>query len=294
MSLKDGVQTIDLLLDVESELEDSGLIIPTPTPATLSEGDRTLFSTLEATIAPRPIYVDDWWGFGSIANGTTATGVRVLDSVAIGPVEATTLSASNTRGLNDWLTDNGYSLSSDTRKELPYYVSEGWSFVAVKLTSVSSSSLSGTIDPIRVTFETPELVYPMRLAAAATEAQSLRLYILDSQKMDVTKAVERTKDAGPLNAARTSVWAGPVSDPTLTRLGSYLTVIDLKFDIPETQIATDISIVESTSNADLIPTVQVVRPIAVLGVPLGSLIVVWSLAGLLLLFGALVARTRTR
>ena len=291
VSLKDGVQTIDLLLDLLSTGQESGLVIPTPGPAEVSKGDRGLFDTLEANIAPKPEYVEDWWGFDGLGSGSD-NGVEVLDSVTIGPVEATTLAASDTAGLTAWLRDNGYALSSATRSLLPHYVSAGWSFVAVKL--AASETLDGSIDPIRLTFPTEEYVYPMLLSQPAEEAQRLRLYILDDKKMDVAKAVALPKDEGPLNAARKTVWAGPVTDPGLTPLGRYLTVIDLRFDVPAQQIVTDIAIVESTSTDDLIPTIEVVRPVTVLGIPLGSLIVGWSLIGLLLLFGALIARTRTR
>lgn len=291
VSLRDGVQTVDLLLDILSTSTESGLVIPTPGPAEVSEGDRGLFDTLEANIAPKPVYVEDWWGFGDRGDGA-AGGVDVLDVVNLGPVEATTLAASDVRGLNAWLLDNGYAITAETRKQLPHYVNAGWSFVAVKLTS--TDVLEGSLDPIRLTFETEEFVYPMRLARAAVEAQNLRLYILDSKKMDVTRSVALPKNEGPINAARKTVWAGPVSDPALTPFGRYLTVVDLRYDVPAQQITTDIAIVESASTDDLIPTIEVVRPVAVLGLPLGTLIVSWVVIGLLLLFGALVARTRTR
>lgn len=291
VSLRDGVQTIDLLLDILSTSEESGLVIPTPGPAEVSEGDRDLFDTLEENIAPKPVYVEDWWGFGDNGDGA-AGGVEVLDVVQLGPVEATTLAASDVRGLNSWLLDHGYAISAETRKLLPHYVNAGWSFVALKLTS--DDVLDGALDPIRLTFETEEFVYPMRLARAATEAQNLRLYILDEKKMDVARSVALAKNEGPLNAARKTVWAGPVNDPTLTAFGRYLTVVDLRYDVPAQQITTDIAIVPSASTDDLIPTIEVVRPVVVLGLPLGSLIVSWVVVGLLLLLGALVARTRTR
>ncbi|MGV8884084.1 MAG: DUF2330 domain-containing protein [Microbacteriaceae bacterium] len=291
VSLRDGVQTIDLMLDLLSTSDESGLIIPTPNPAEVSQGDRSLFSRLESTIAPKPVYVEDWWGLDSL-NVRPTGGVSVLKVVTLGPVEATTLAASDARGLDTWLRENGFTVSTEMRKQFPFYVKAGWSFVALKLTG--TDVLAGALDPVRLTFETDEFVYPMRFSRAATEAQKLRLYILDSGKMDVAKAVVKPKDAGPLNAARKTVWAGSVQDPAFTKFGRYLTVIDLRFDVPAQQIGTDIAIVKSLSTDDLIPTIEVVRPVAVLGVPLGTLVVGWALAGLLLLFGALIARTRTR
>ena len=285
-------EQVDLLLDLLATSESAGIVIPTPTPAKVTAGDRELFETLEETIRPRPVYVDDWWGFGTVRDGVgTVPAVTVLDSVTLGPLEATTLAASDAAGLRSWLVTNGYALAPETTKLLSSYVAKNWTFVAVKLTS--DTPLAGALDPIRLTFAADAFVYPMRLSQAAATPQSLRLYILDKQRADVVKAAEGAA-AGPLNAGRRTVWAGPVTNPELTDRGTYLTVVDLHYEVPLTQITTDISIVPSATVEDVIPTRQMVRTVSVLGVPLGSLIVGWTLIRLLILLGALIARTRTR
>ena len=289
VSHADGIEQIDLLLDLESTTSDTGLVFPTPTPATVESGDRDDFDAIEREILPRPVYADDWWGSWSDGDGAGGSGVEVIDQVTLGPLEATTLKASNSSGLRSWLKKNEYKLSANATKYLDYYVKKKWSFVAVKLDG--SSTLTGALDPLRITFETEKVVYPMRLSAAASTPQALRLYVLGDSRVDV---VQDTAEGAPLNAARATVWAGPVDDPTLAKRGSFLTVVDLEWEQPRVQIATDIAIVESPSTDTIIPTVQVVRPIGVLGVPVGVLVVGWAVIGLLLLFGALVARTRTR
>lgn len=289
VSHADGIEQIDLLLDLNSSSNDTGLVFPTPTPATVESGDRAEFDAVERQILPRPVYADDWWGFASDGAGVGGNGVEVVAQVTLGPIEATTLKASNTAGLKKWLAKHEYKLSANTRKYLDYYVKKKWSFVALKLDG--STALKGELDPLRITFETDELVYPMRLSAGASEPQALRLYVLNDTRVDV---VQDSAAKAPLNAARATVWAGPVDDPALARRGAFLTVIDLEWEQPRVQIATDIAIIDSPSRDTIIPTVQVIRSIGVLGIPVGVLVVGWAVIGLLLLFGALVARTRTR
>ena len=285
-------EQVDMLLNLKSSTGSAGIVIPTPTPATVTAGDRELFDTLEATIRPRPLYVDDWWGFGAVSGaGASTPAVTVLDSVKLGPLEATTLAASDTAGLRSWLSTNGFTLAPETSKLLAGYVKQKWSFVAVKLSN--EKSLSGSLDPIRLSFDTEKFVYPMRLSQASESPQALRLYILDKQRTDVVKAAEGAA-AGPLNAGRRTIWAGDVTNPALTDRGTYLTVVDLRYAVPATQVTTDIAIVADSNVEDVIPTQQVIRLVNVLGVPLGSLIVGWAVLGLLILFGALVARTRIR
>jgi hypothetical protein len=289
VSHSDGIEQIDLLLDLDSTSKDTGLVFPTPTPATVEAGDRDDFAAVERQIRPRPAYADDWWGFASDGVGAGGSGVEVVAQVTLGPLEATTLKASNASGLTKWLNKHKYKLSANTTKYLDYYVKKKWSFVAVKLDG--ASVLEGELDPLRITFETDELVYPMRLSAAASDPQALRLYVFGDSRVDV---VQDSAARAPLNAARSTVWAGPVDDPALAKRGAFLTVVDLEWEQPRVQISTDIAIIESASRDTIIPTVQVIRPIGVLGIPVGVLVVGWAVIGLLLLFGALVARTRTR
>jgi len=289
VSYADGVEQIDLSLELLAQTGDTGLVFPTPQPATVTKGDSAEFEAVTAAIAPRPAYVDDWWGFATASGGGDGAAPEIISHVTLGPIEATTLKASDAAGLTKWLKQNDYQLSGAAKKELKFYIAQKWSFVAIKLSS--SDVLAGELEPVRLTFETQSFVYPMRLSAAAKTPQNVRLYILSDQRADVERFA---RGGGQLNAARNTVWAGTVTDPVLTPRGSFLTVLDLVYDNPKLQVTTDIRIIPSASNDEVIPVIEVIRPIALLGVPVGSLVVGWALVGLLILFGALVARTRTR
>ncbi|MEZ5189940.1 MAG: DUF2330 domain-containing protein [Schumannella sp.] len=213
-------------------------MFPTPSPATVTAGDRETFVGLEEAIAPKEVVVDDWWA-GDGGDGATAGGPpNVLDQVQLGPVEATTLEASDAQGLTDWLDENGYALRDEIAAGLGDYVERGWYFVALKLTS--DVPLSGGLDPIRFTFDTDQLVYPMDLSRHATTTQQARLYIFQDHRARVAGL----DDPEPVLQGEQTVWAGQAPGG-FDDLGRYLTVVDLYFSSPATQIPGDLVVVQA-------------------------------------------------
>jgi len=291
MSLTEGVQQLDILFDLKSTTASTGLIIPTPTPATVTAGERERFDRLESAMLPRASYYDDWWGFDTAFRNPaneSATAPQVLDRVRIGDVVAVTLAASDAAGLTLWLIENEYALPDGSNALFAPYIADGWSFVAVKLDA--ERQLSGTIDPIRLSFPTETMVFPLRLSAQSVDPVSLRLYVLAEGRVDVTRA---KAPGSAVNAAQRTIWAGEL-DATVDEVAPYLTVTDLLFEDPEGQITDDLSVVPAVANDDIIPTVDVARPVTLLGVPFGSLVVGWVLLGALLVGGIIIGRTRTR
>jgi hypothetical protein len=285
ISAANGVQTIDLSLEFDAAAPSAGLLVPTPSPATVTAGDPALFDALARQTNPTPHYVDDWWGaVEPLGDGEP----EVLSRVRIGDVEATTLAASDSAGLGGWLAANGYEIAPETAAVIGDYVAKRWFFVAVKL--VNDSSLDGTLEPIRIAFPSSSLVYPVGMARAIAGEQAMRLSVFGEHRIDVVRA-----DSGDaLNAAVRTVWAGPVTDATLAPLGAYLTVTDVRFEQPATQISSDIGFATAPNDDRVQPSQVVVRPIELLGFPLGSLLVVWGALGLLCALGAVIARSRLR
>jgi len=282
----DGDQErIELLLDMLTDAEDVGLIFPTPSPATVTEGDRQAFVDIEEAIQPKQVVVDDWWagdGNEGVAGGAPPD---VLDQVQLGPVQATTLAASDAAGLTEWLDANGYAIRDEIAAGLQDYVDRGWYFVALKLTS--EVALEGGLDPIRFTFDSDELVYPMALSKAATTTQQARLYVFQDHRARVAGLPDPT----PELAGSATAWAGPSPDG-LGDLGAYLTVVDLVFDTPQAQIPGDLVVVQAGDDEPLQPAYTVTRPLTVLGIPFGVVVILGGAAGVVILvaIGTLIAR----
>jgi len=286
----DGDQErIELLLDMLTDADDVGLIFPTPGPATVTAGERQTFVDIETAIQPREVIVDDWWdfnlGYGAAGGAPDGGAPVVLAQVQLGPVEATTLEASDTEGLSDWLDTNGYGIRDEVAALLDEYVQKGWYFVALKLTS--DAPLDGGLDPIRFTFDSDELVYPMALSKAATSLQQVRLYVFQDHRARVAGLDDPSANL-PYGSA---VWAGPTPDDLSDR-GGYLTVVDLTFDTPSVQIPGDLVIVDNGDDEPLLPAYEVHRSLNIAGIPAGVFVILGVAAALIVLvaLGTLVAR----
>ena len=283
-------ERIELLLDMLTDAEDVGLIFPTPSPATVSAGDRQTFIDIETAILPRQVIRDDWWQIDQGEGVAGGAPPVIIDQVQLGPVEATTLEASDATGLTDWLDTNGYAIREEIAALLDEYVAKGWYFVALKLTS--AVPLDGGLDPIRFTFTSDELVYPMALSKAATDVQLARLYVFQDHRARVAAIDDPAADL-PYGV---TVWAGPAPDG-VGDLGGYLTVVDLTFDSPASQIPGDLVMVDNGDDEPLQPTYEVTRPVAIAGIPFGVFVILGASAlilGFFALGAFLLRRIRLR
>jgi len=272
-------EQVDMRLSMKTLARDSGLIMPTPGPATVTLGDANVYETLALEMTPTNVTTRDWWtpsfdilGMSGAANPGNAQPPVVLDVVDLGPLEATVLAASDAQGLTDWLDANGYGLRDDVKDLLAKYIEKNWSFVALKLTS--TDSLDGDLDPIRFVFDLPDtgLVYPLALSQAARTSQMVNVYIFDDHRRDVRFANgSRVDYSDPL-------WASPVNDQSLLTYGSYLTAYNLYFYNPGSQIVDDLVFPQSPTDEEYGTVVYNVVYMRILGVPLGWLGVIIVLA----------------
>ena len=281
MSWDRDQERIELRLGLVSSSLETGLVFPTPGPAVVTAGDANTFSQLEALVAPKTVIDHDWWG--DLGSGTTSGAAPeatagaaprpeapvVLGRVQLGPIEATTLQANDSAGLTQWLTENDYQLADSVTALLSGYVDRGWYFVVVKITG--EVVLTGGIDPIRFTFRTEQLVYPMALSRAATDPQFVRLYVFDGHRAR----------PGPLDApaielrADTSAtyWAGPTPVELADR-GTFLTALNLTFEMPQFQIPGDLAIVQASDDSAFAqPDRHITEKVKFLGMPAGWAII---------------------
>lgn len=267
VSWHDGVEQIDLLLGLLSTETETGLVFPTPSPATVSLGDRADFEAVGRVTTPRRVEVVDWWSAPNDGGMSAGAPPQVLAEVQLGPIEAVTLAASDAEGLQDWLDGNGFELAPEVSALLEGYVDRGWYFVALRLTG--DAPLDGDLDPIRFRFETETLVYPMELSRAAAEPQTVRLYVFGEHRQRVRFV------GGAAPASVIESWASPVVGTEVEGFGDYLTVFQLYFADPATQILGDLEFSDALSDAPSGTEYRVIVPVGIAGVPLG-----WIFVGL--------------
>ncbi|WP_280511913.1 DUF2330 domain-containing protein [Nocardia farcinica] len=271
-------ETILMRLALTAESEHAALIVPTPRPATVTAGSPDTFAELSRLTAPEFVVETEWFADAADGSGApAAVAPTVLDQVRLGPLEATTLSGGDLTGLRTWLGANGYALRPEVTATLAPYVREGWSFVAMRLTG--AQPLDGALDPVRLSFDSDRLVYPMRMSAAARTPQSVHLYVLDRHRVaraddDAAHHYSSVEFAGRVDPA-------DVADPLLRELTAagqdYLTEMQVHIADPAT-VTTDFTFTAAPEDADYRRRFVQTDEVMLFGLPAGY--VVLGAAGL--------------
>jgi hypothetical protein len=117
--------------------------------------------------------------------GAPGGAVDVLGRQRIGPFDVTRLAANDPTALAAWLADKGFPHPDGLDANLAPYIADHWEIVAIQLAPAQAGqSLTGGLQPLRLSFASDQLVYPMRLSRSATTPQTVDLYVLADHRMD--------------------------------------------------------------------------------------------------------------
>jgi len=171
---ENGIETLILSTSFRGNAKDFGWLIPVPSKPKVDTASDELYTALEDLT--RPKYQVDR---GVMEIPYSATGLQekapvpqsptIIDTKVVDVFDITTLSANDEKGLSEWLFKNGYSYPSDRENIIKYYIEQKWYFVAVKVNSsglgYAQTTLSdGHATPIKLTFSSPNIIYPMKLS----------------------------------------------------------------------------------------------------------------------------------
>jgi hypothetical protein len=232
-----SIENIVMQLSLNASTDNIALVVPTPTPARVTAADKATFEELDYLTAPETRQRRHWtvgsmFALSAPPNAAAPSGApNVVNQVQLGPLEATTLAGGDLAGLQKWLSDNGYAIRPAVSAALGPYVRDGWSFVAMRLTS--TSPIVGGLKPVRMTFQSSRLVYPMRLSVAASGPQQVTIFTLADHRQ------QRTDDDPSVRTTQIQ-FAGNVSnavrDPLLRELagnkGAFLTKMQVDIRDP--------------------------------------------------------------
>lgn len=251
-------ETEDIVLsfDMFTSAQDVALILPLPARAELDLADVDTLGQLDRATRPQVVERKVLRGLqlpvigGAAGDGPSAgapPSVRVLEQRELGPFTATQLTSTSTGTLTQWLQDNGYRVRDEVVESTRPYLREGWVIAAIRLTASPDAphALDGELQPIRATFPSREIVYPMRMQAEASSVSTLRVYTLTEHRTEVDfGAIEpEVAFAGPLPAAdvpRGSTLAELTQGaPFVTRFDAYVRPDDVTSDMTFTRSATD-------------------------------------------------------
>lgn len=209
----------------ESEAEDFGFIVPSPSQPELDESGSEAFPLLTKLTEPevkrrlRPV------SFGCSANLSSPSGmpeglafcdVKVLEKKEVAGFDATVLEANSSQALLTWLKEHGYAYSEEIETWAKPYIEQGWKFTALKIakkrTSQAKTGKGVDAASLRISFKTQRPLFPYRepdpkafAQALGVKQRLLRIYFLAEARYrgDLTEDTPWTGKA---------VWAGSISE----------------------------------------------------------------------------------
>jgi len=247
LSLRDGRQEIVLGLDLAAPDDAStsrrpAVLLPvpsTPTVSALDEDESPVFNALE--LATRPLETpDDDEDDGVSAAAPKDSVVSVLSRERIGGYDVTRLRAGDAGALRSWLNRGGYATPAAAEPILRDYVRRDWAFVAIRLADPVRGE-QGTLSPLRVSFASEKLVYPLRLSSVAQQPVDVQLYVAGEHRVLATGF--DTYFSGPVSGLRPAL---PAAVAGVVR-GRYLTRLGIASDDPS-KITSDVFFREGASD----------------------------------------------
>jgi hypothetical protein len=200
---RDGDKTaITMASDYEGEPKEFAVVIPVPTfieRKQIGVVDMKTIDHLDAYTAPRLVEYDDQdpcapMGIESRRGGPTPAaspvflasagiryrGVTVEANYDVGEYDVSILSAQESDGLVNWLTDNGYKIPTGAEDILGSYIKQNMRFFVAKV-NLGRMELLGNayLRPLQVRYETTKFMLPLRLGTVnAHGPQDLVIYTL--------------------------------------------------------------------------------------------------------------------
>ncbi len=160
---------------------DFGLILPVPNQLTKNPElvAQKAFTVAAALSEPTKVPVPSKSGIGCGAADTASRaadndGPTVVASGSVGFLDWVQLKATGLSSFTDWLAANGYPYSDSATAAFSYYVTEGWYFLAFKISQqiAAGESVCKALGPVSVTFPADAPVVPVRMGSISSTVSS--------------------------------------------------------------------------------------------------------------------------
>jgi len=285
----DQTENMVVLASFKGNAKDFVWVIPTPSEPEINKGSVDLFNTLASITkltetGPDVVYNQGLLGVG--AGAPKSPPVEVISEKTVDVFDTVVLKATDENALAKWLSDHGYSFPEDQSSNLKSYVDDGWYFAIAKINSniVSGGGIvpqleEGTLTPLRLTFQTDKIIYPMKLtgiALAQSASPAMILPPMDNPtnqepfnmfRIPITLYV--LSDHKTEQSMLTTIWANWVSKSDIQTLNHdleaniisgqklFLTKMDSTVDVRD---ITDDFIITSASNDTVYPEPRYTMP----------------------------------
>ena len=164
-----GIEDIIFKVKYEGNADDFGWIIPVPSLPKLDtkseDFDGIFFELADLTHWHR--------GWGKSYDNP----IDVVEETTVGIYNVAVLHADNPNALSDWLKQHNYNIPSGGENIINEYINKNWYFVAARIVPEKLEE-KGNIHPIRLTFNSSQIVYPMKISSiSAKEYMQVLLYV---------------------------------------------------------------------------------------------------------------------
>jgi hypothetical protein len=159
-------ETLILSLDYAGKAKDLAWLIPTPTQPKVTKAPKDFFQNLGKLLSLYKMDTSLTTGYGGLPGGKSEK-VIVIERKQVGIFQIAVLSANDPDALYKWCKQEGYNLPSATPFVVKPYIDNKWFFVAVKIEKSSSrgeETIEASIHPLKIEFETSQIVYPLRIS----------------------------------------------------------------------------------------------------------------------------------
>lgn len=213
--------TMTMANDYRGSLSEFAVVIPVPVAVTREQvkvADKAMIDRLDAYSAPRlteyfdpdpcpdprdlmRVYKSEQRAMtveddeGMAAPSSRSLGVRVLDAYTVGEYDIVILSATQSSGLETWLTQNGYRIPANAGPILGSYIKQNMKFFVAKVNlREQAKTAQPYLRPLRISYSSPKFMLPIRLGMVNADGpQDLLVYALTERGRVETTNYRTTK-----------------------------------------------------------------------------------------------------
>jgi hypothetical protein len=205
--VRDGNKTtLTMSNDFKGDVKDFAMVVPVPVVIKRDDikiADESLFEALDGYSSPRLVEYydqdpcprmmeDDVVYSESVLESVTLSdvvvskksrGVKIEAQYTVGEYDILVLSATDSKGLEKWLIENGYKIPAKAREVLRPYIMSNTKFFVAKVNLEEQQNLGfNKLRPLQIHFESPKFMLPIRLGMAnANGNQDLIIYGLSKK-----------------------------------------------------------------------------------------------------------------
>lgn len=170
----EGIEDLVIQPSYQGSSKDFVWVMPTPSEPKVNKSSQSVFTALQKLTIPDITYKTSSDMMPMLSTGSTSKEVQIIEEKTIDSFDIVTLKASSETALSEWMKTNKYSFPEDKNYLLSDYINEGWYFVIAKIRPEAEAGAqndlnNGTITPIRFTFKSDKMIYPMKLTRVAME-----------------------------------------------------------------------------------------------------------------------------